>query len=430
MKRLLNIFALFFVGIVSVSAQTLTLEQCIDTALTKNRLIKQQSLERQSSEIAYEQARKNLLPTLSAGASQSFYFGLAPSSNNVLQSTNNSSKSSFNVSAGITLFDGLRMFREIDAKKAILYASESDLERMKNDIRISVSTAFLQVVLNKELLQIAEEQLKLTEENLIQKRKLVANGRLAEGELYELEAQQAKEELSKVQADNNFKLSMLDLAQILEIENFQALDVTVPEDLFVKYELQNSPEEVYLQALTHRSEIKGAEYRLQSSLKNVSIARSYYYPSLSFGAGISTGYYNLQSNSFSSQLSDNMSTSLELTLNIPIFSKFQVKSNVQTAQLSVESSKIEIESAKIELRKNIQQAYQNAIAAKTKWDVAEKSEKAAREAFRFANQKFESGRINQYELFQAKNNLTQVLSEKAQAKYEYIFRSLLLELYK
>ena len=125
-----------------------------------------------------------------------------------------------------------------------------------------------------------------------------------------------------------------------------------------------------------------------------------------------------------------MSTVIGLNLQIPIFNKFEVKNRVRTAQLGVQSSKISVENAKLELKKSVQQAYFNAIGAKSRWEASQKSELASREAYRFTNQKFEAGRASSYELYQAKNNLTQVLSEQAQAKYEYFFRVKLLELMK
>ncbi len=130
---------------------------------------------------------------------------------------------------------------------------------------------------------------------------------------------------------------------------------------------------------------------------------------------------------FSKQMSNNLSTSVGLNLSIPIFNKFEVKNGVRTAVIRAQSSKLDVENTKLELRKTIQQAYQNALAAKARWDAAVKSEVASREAYRFSNQKYENGRATVYELYQAKSNLTQVLSEQTQAKYEYVFRIKILE---
>jgi len=423
---------LLFMPFLAGAQQAWTLQQCVDTALANNRNVKQQMLTKQTKEIAYQQARQNLLPNLNASANQNFVFGRSLAVNNTYQNTN-SSQTSFGISSNITLFDALKMKHNIDGRKADLYASEADLEKIKSDIALSVSTAFLQILLNKELLQIATEQISLTRTNILRRKELVASGKLAEGEMYELLAQESKEELSRTQAENTLKLSMLDLAQILELDHFEDIDIVIPENL-LESELQLlSAESVFESAITHRPEIKGAEYRLQSSEKSVLATKSDFYPLLTLGAQFGTGYYNssgLDNNSFNKQLSDNMSNSIGLNLQIPIFNRFDVRNRVRTAQIGVESSKLNIDNARLELRKTIQQAYYNALAAKSRWETAQKSEIASREAYRFADQKFESGRGTSYELYQAKTNLTQVLSEQAQAKYEYVFRLKILEILK
>lgn len=408
-----------------------TLEQCIDTALTHNRNIKQQQLSYKAKEIAYAQAKANLLPNLNASAGQNFNFGRSLGADNTYISSN-SATSSFGISSDLTLFDGLKMKYNIEAKKADLLASGADWLKVEKDIILNVSTVFLQVLQNKELLQNAANQLDLTRKNMTQRKELIQAGKLAEGEIYELQAQEAKEEFSLVQAENNLQLSKLDLSQVMDLEDFKDLDIVVPVNLMENELALLSAEEVYKSALQSRPELKAAQFRLQSSEKNIAIAKADYLPSLGFGAQIGTGYYNMSrlpvNEAFGDQVSNNLSTALGFRLSIPVFNRFEVKNRVKSAKLEVENSKIEIEKTKIDLRKSIQQAYFNAIAAKNRWESSQKSVRANEEAFRFASQKFESGRANQYEVNIAKNNLAQSISEQTQAKYEYVFRIKLLEL--
>ena len=410
-----------------------TLEQCIDTALTHNRNIKQQQLSYKAKEIAYAQAKANLLPNLNASAGQNFNFGRSLGADNTYISSN-SATSSFGISSDLTLFDGLKMKYNIEAKKADLLASGADWLKVEKDIILNVSTVFLQVLQNKELLQNAANQLDLTRKNMTQRKELIQAGKLAEGEIYELQAQEAKEEFSLVQAENNLQLSKLDLSQVMDLEDFKDLDIVVPANLMENELALLSAEEVYNSAVQSRPELKAAQFRLQSSEKNIAIAKADYLPSLGFGAQIGTGYYNMSrlpvNEAFGDQISNNLSTALGFRLSIPVFNRFEVKNRVKSAKLEVENSKIEIEKTKIELRKSIEQAYFNAIAAKNRWDSSQKSVRANEEAFRFSSQKFESGRANQYEVNIAKNNLAQSLSEQTQAKYEYVFRMKLLELMK
>jgi len=409
-----------------------TLQECVDIALENNRNIKQQALNKQQKEVAYSQARTDLLPNLNASMGQSFVYGRSIGIDNTYQNIN-SSQSSFNISSDITLFDGLKMKYNIDARKAEMYISEADLEKIQDDIIMSVSTAFMQVLMNKELLEIANDQIELTEINIRRLNELVKSGKMAKGELLELEAQQAQEEFNQIQAVNNLKLSLLDLAQIMELEDFENFDVEVPENIMIDEGILLSPTNIYESALIARPEIRGAQYRVESSEKEIMIAKSAYFPSLSFGASMGSGYYNMSgrpNESFGTQLKNNRSTSLGFSLRIPIFNRFQVRNSVKNAQYALEYSKLEIDKTKLDLRKRIEQAYYNAIGAESRWEAAQKSEIASQEAYRFAEQKYENGRATSYELSQAKTNLAKVLADQAQAKYEYVFRLKILELLK
>lgn len=421
MRKTIIIIAAILTALIASPQKPWTLQQCVDTALANNRNIKQRELMRQNNEIAWQQARNNLLPDLNASARHIWTFGRSKASDESTMD-GNSNNSSIGISSKVTLFDGLKMKYEIDARMADLKKSEADVLKIRQDIALSVSSAFLQVLLNKELLQIADDQYKLTGARIDQQKSLVEAGKLAEGELLELYSQQAKEELNRTQAENTLQLALLDLAQILELRDFEKLDITIPTDL-LENELQLlSAESVFASAAKNRAEIKSAEYQLKGSEKNIQIAKSAYYPTLDFGVDMGKSYYNYSG----SQLSTNMGFSLS----VPIFNKFQVKNQVRSAQIDVKSNQLNVENAKLELRKTVQQAYYNAVAAKSKWDASTKSVTSSTEAYRFANQKYEGGRANVYELYQAKNNLARAQSEVAQSKYEYVFRLKILELLK
>jgi len=217
-------------------------------------------------------------------------------------------------------------------------------------------------------------------------------------------------------------------------ERFDDFDVTAPpaETLISESTLLAS-EAVYESALQNRPIIRSMQYKIESSEKEKLMARSQLYPSLSFGANMGTGYYKMNgrdNDPFGTQLRNNMSNSLGFSLRIPIFNKFQVRNNIQSAELAIANTRLEMDKTKLELRKQIEQAYYNAVGAKSRWDAAQKSVAASNEAYRFAKEKHDSGRANTYELTLAKNNQTQALGEEAQAKYEYAFRLKILELLK
>lgn len=419
MRKIFIILAALIASFFANAQHTWTLEQCIDSALANNRNIKQRELARQTNEIAYQQARNNLLPNLNGSANQSWGYGRSQIVDGTYQNVN-TSNTTFGLSSGITLFDGLRMKFNIDARMADLKAAEANVQKINEDIILSVSTAYLQVILNKELVTNALEQVELTKAKVVQQKALIESGKKAEGEMYELLAQQSSEDFVLIQNQNNLKLSLLDLAQIIELTNFERFDIEVPHDLMSDELELLDPEQIYQSALNHRPEIKIAEYQLEGSKRNVQIAQSSYFPTLSFGANLSGGYYN--------SISTPLSTGLGLSLSVPIFNKMATRNQVRTAQINVESTKLAVENSKKELQKRVQQAYFNAVAAKAKWDASKKSEIASKEAYRFVNQKYEGGRSSTFELYQSKNNMAKALSEVSQAKYEYVFRLKILEL--
>ena len=228
--KIIILFGVLSFSFLASAQQAWTLQQCIDTALVNNRNVKQKVLSRKISEINYQQSKQNLLPDLNASAGQYYNFGRSLAVDNVYRNTN-SSQTSFGISSNITLFDGLKMKYNIDARKAELNASDADMKKMQSDLVMSVSTAFLQVMLNKELLQIAKDQHDLTMTKIEQRKVLVSAGKMAEGEIYELIAQESKEEMNRVKAEQALNYSLLDLSQILEIQDFETFDVVVPNDL-------------------------------------------------------------------------------------------------------------------------------------------------------------------------------------------------------
>lgn len=428
-----KIIILILIGACALNLQAqkvLTLSQCVDSALQNNRKVKQQNLVRESNLLAYKQSQQDLLPNLNASAGQSFMFGRSLTVDNTYESVN-SSQTSFNLSSGLVLFDGLRMKYNIQQKHAGLKASEADADKLRSDIEMNVTASYLQVLLYKELLINAKEQLTLTKQKLEQRRALVNSGKIAEGELFELISQEASEELSMVQSENNLKLALLDLSQIIELEDAENLDVVVPDYTLNEGIKLLSPDDVYKSALINRPEIKAAESRLESSKLDVSIARSALLPSLSLGASIGTGFYDLKgrvNTSFNQQINDNLSTNVGFNLQIPIFNKFETKNRIKSAEINVKNAQLQIDDTKLQLQKTIRQAYQNAMAAQQRWKSASKSESVSKEAYRYVEQKYENERATVYELYQAKNNLFRVQSELTQSKYEYVLRMKILEL--
>lgn len=434
MKKLLLIISIITTAFEAHAQKVWTFDECVDYAIEHNVTILQSVVSQNSAEYQYKMAKNAWLPTVSAEASQSLGFGQSPSANGIYVQ-NNSASTSFGVSLGMPLFNGLNLYYQTKSSNLGLQASKKDVEAAKYDLKLLIMAYYMQVVYNKELKAIAEKQLALTEEQHAKTQQLFELGKVAEANVYESAAQVATAKSSLVQADNTLMLSILDIVQALELESVDGFDVVSPESFGdMQSQLLPSEETTYNFALRHQPKMEAANLRLEKAYSDVKTRKSAWYPSLSFYAGYSTGYYNYFSSGyvnepFADQLNNNGRTQLGLRLSIPIFNAMQTKYSVSMSKLSIENQELAINTAQKELKKEIQQAFYNAVASEQKYKAAEETYNAAEVAYRFSNESYDAGKATLLELNESKNRLFKSESEMLQAKYEYIYRVKVLEFY-
>ena len=434
MKKLILIIAIITTSLAARAQKEWTLDECVDYAMEHNVAILRSVVSQSSAEFQHKMSKNAWLPIVSAEASQSLGFGQSPSANGVYVQ-NNSSSTSLGISLGMPLFNGLSLYNQTKASSLEYEASKKDLEAAKYDLKLLIMSYYMQVVYNKEIKAVAEKQLTLTEEQYSKTQQLFELGKVPESNVYESAAQVATAKSSLVQADNNLMLSILDIVQALELETVDGFDVISPENFAVINQSSlPSQEMTYDFALNHQPKMEAANMRLKKAYFDVKSTKSAWYPSLSFFAGYSTGYYNYfskgyENEPFNDQLSNNGRTSLGVRLNIPIFNAMQTKYRVEQTKLSIQNQELAISTAQKELKKEIQQAYYNALASEQKYKAAEETFQAAEIAYRFSTESFEAGRATLLELNESKNRLFKSESEMLQAKYEYIYRVKVLEFY-
>lgn len=427
----LALLALSIVNSQIVNSQiAYTLQQCIDTALVNNLSVRKQGNALASQRLAYKQSKVDISPSLSGNVGQSWGFGRSTGADNISR-IQNSSQTSFNVSANLVLFDGLAMKFNIDEAAANMQAGEANLEAVQLQIKMNVSTMFLQVLLAKQLVAVAENQLQDTEAKLQRDSALVAAHRLAEGELLTLQAQYAKEQLTLIQQQNELRLALLDLAQAIDLQDVAHFDIAVEDD-GMPAELFASSDEVYQAALAYRPEIKALEYTIAANEAALKSAKAAYSPTISAGASVGSGYYNMQGADnlpFAEQMSENFTASVGLNLYVPLYDKLQTTTRMRQQRLAVDNARLDLEQKKQDLRKEIDQAYYNALSAQKEEISASQSERSAEEALRYAEQKYEAGRASSYEYREAKNTFLQAQSARLQAHYNLLFRIKILQYY-
>ncbi len=441
-----------------------SLEDCINYALENNIDIKKQILGIDYQEELLLQSKLGILPNFNGYVSHGYNWGqrVDPFTNEFASERVRSNN--LNLQGDLNLFSGFQQLNTIKRNLLNLEAAQFDADYYRDEVSIMVATEYLQTLFYMEFVAIARNQLDITNQQAERTGKLVNAGTLAKGDLLVIEAQQASEELSLVEAENNLALSYLNLTQLLELPTAQGFDIEKPELGLIDQPEIFTPEQIYTIAVNNRPEIKSAETRVESSTKDLSIAKGTYYPSLSLSGSIGSGYsgantvgegeylsdpfaigytefgnetvltqttkyqsYNPKG--FGDQLEDNINETVGLSLRIPIFNGWASRSSVAQAKIGIADADLELQQQKRSLYKIIQQAYNDAVAALNKHKAADKMVNATGESFKYAEQKFNVGLINSVEYNDAKKENNNALSELIQAKYDFVFRMTVIDFY-
>jgi outer membrane protein len=428
---------LFFIQIfATLHAQDVwSLEKCITYAIENNIQIKQGVLSSKAQENLLKQSKFARLPNLNGQVSQNLNFGRSLTYSNTYQNIN-SSESDLAFSTNIPLFQGFQISNNIKMTDLNLKASLEDIEKAKSDITMNIASYYLQILFDKDLVKVSQDQLDVTNLQIKQIGEKVEAGSLARGSLLEIQAQAAVEELNLVNAQNNLKLDKLRLTQVLEMESHENFDVEVPvlPEILAQTSLVTSTE-VYKTALAIRPEIKSADFRLQSSKYQLKTAQGLLYPTLSLYANIYDNYNNKYNDvlgnsiSFSDQLRNNQRKGVGIQMNIPIFNRLQNKTQIDNSSLQVSKTEWDLVIAKKLLRFDIETAQTNANAALNRFISNQKAVSSNKEAFRYSQEKFNVGMVNAVEYNTAKNQLSKAESDLLQTKYEFIFRTKILDFY-
>ncbi len=437
MKRLILIAIGVLVTSVAGAQQKWTLRQCIDYAIENNVEIRRTALDVERAEIELNTTQNSRLPNLEASMGESFGFGRVTSQvDNTFVNTRDSYTSA-SVSTGMTLFSGFRINNQVKADRIDLQAAAEGLERAKQSLELSVAGYYLDVLFKKEILAVYREQTALTRKQVENTSALVEEGKVARSQLYEIEAQLAQNEMSEVNAANELAISLLNLTQALNLENetgFDVADVDINRftpDTFLGL---RSPDAVYEMAVGTRPVVREAELRLESSEVGVKIAQGAFYPSLTLSADAGTGYQyafgqNKPQMSFNEQIRNLRSENVRIALRIPIFNRNATRNNVRMARVGVMNQTLVLEGVKQALYKEIQQAYQRALAAGARYEASTRAFTASQEAFRAMELRYESGKATVYEYSDAHTKLISSLSDQTQAKYDYLFSTKILDFY-
>ena len=450
----------------SVEAQTnpMTLTECILMAVEKNISVKQSELSLNDAEINKSDAQGNFLPTLNAQANHSWNIGLNQDITRGTLENMTTQYTSFGASLNIDLYNGLRNLNQLHRSNLAILASEYQLEDMKDDVRLMVANAYLQILFNIEILGVQKSQLEITRKDAERTQGMIDAGTMIKYDLLEIEATMANQEQSVIQAENNLRLSKINLAQMLLITDYENFDVvTIKVEAPFGQILFESPKDIFEKALTHRNDIKRSITDIAIAEKDVALAKGSLQPSLSAYYGYNTrvsyadritgdgkftdvpiGFVSstkepvlrsVEGNKaigpvpFGEQFDRNAGHNIGLRLNIPIFNGYVVRNRVERSKVNLLRSQNQLEQEKLNLENTINQAYNNAKGAFKFYEAAKKTELARRKAYENAVNRFEAGVMNTFDFNQIKQRYENAASDVVRAKFDYIFKLKVLEFY-
>ncbi len=435
-------FIFLFFGKSASAQQQWSLEDCINYAFDHNLQIKQSRLDVESSSEDLQQSKLSMLPSFNANVSHNTGWGRSIDLATYRYSNQTSRQMYFSANSDLTLFNGFQLINNVRQKQFVYLAKKFNSDKIRDDISLNITAAYLQILFNIELVNNARRQVDITQQQIDKTKKQVEAGVVARGNLLDVESQGANEEVNLVNAKNKLMLAYLDLKQLLDLQSDIPFDIYKP-----KLEITSKPEllpiaSIYNTAVGIMPEIKSAEYTLKSADRSLAISRGQRSPRLSISGNYGNNYSDQirESNNpnnpdfyitkpFWNQISDNRNFTMGFRLSIPIFNGFQVSTAIKKSQIYYENANLTLQIAKNTLRKNIEQAYTDAVASYKTYEARKKSVESLHESFKYAQEKFNVGMVNSTDFNVAKTKLTNSESDLLSAKYDYFFKTKILDFY-
>jgi len=446
MKSLFFSFILlgFLNGAYAQETTVLTYEEVVNRALQENVTLKTEKNNLKVNEMARTQSYARFAPNISGFARFSRQNGnqFIPQQ---LELINTTSEDFFpRLSARLTVFNGFGNVNQLKASKSDLSAQEQLVYRTKQDIIFDVTQQFLNVLLDKELLRIAQENIAAQKQQLERIKGFVETGAVFVGDQYNQEAEIKSLELAAIEADNQLLNDKALLARILLLDPGIRFEIVAPNiDDLSQFLREYQLEVLFKQAIQNRADLKQQQLLEKSANHRVQVAKSNFYPSIDAFFDYSS-YYNSTNRdpifdesgnmvgsekvSFNTQVFDrNPNRSLGLSINIPIFSQYENKLAVTRARVERENSALQLKQLRNSIYIDVQTAYQNYRTAKATYEAANASFRSAKIAYETQQERYKIGLANIIDLTTASANFVQASVDQAQAKYSLIFQQIIID---
>ena len=438
MKKVVILLILVLLVRLDVLAQVKqwSLRECYDYAISHSISIHQKTNTTRTAGIDLSTARNSRLPNANLSANESFNFGRAQTIDGTY-SNRNTNNTSFSLSTNVPLFTGFQITNQIKLNQLNLDAALNDLEKARNDIRMQVAKAYVQILYDTEMADVAYRQITIDSLQVVRLQALFNNGKASQAQLSQQLATLAKSHLTATQAENSRKLSLLALSQLLELPTPEGFAIVFPNldelDRLGNLDQLGSPELIYQEALSFKPEIQAEQLRLQGAERSIKIAQAPLYPSLNLNAGLQSNYFKtngMTADPFFTQIKNNFAQYFGVSMNYTLFNRLATRNNIRKARVNRENQQLVLDNVKKTLYKEIQQAYYNAVASHAKHASSKAAVESSKAAFELMKAKYENGRANITEFDESKMRYLNAESDHVRSRYEYLYQTALLNFYR
>ena len=414
-----------------------TLQECLDYAIANNIQIQQKKLAAASSHEDVLQSRSALFPSVSFSTNQNISWRpFAESTINLTNGSMTTSRStvsyngSYGINASWTVWNGNRNTNTIKRNKLSEQAADLDVASQSNTIQEQIAQLYVQTLYENEAVKVCKEVIKASELQRDRAKVMVELGSLAQVDLTQLESQVAQDYYSLSQAESQLANYKLQLKQLLEIHDSEPFEIAIP-DIEDSKVLGTLPDEqaVYTAALTTRPEIQSAALDIESSKIALASARSGYMPTISINAGIGTSNSSGPDTPFFTQVKNNLSNSIGLSISVPIFDNLQTRTNIRKAKYTLHTSELNLQSQQKQLYSSVENYWLNASTSQQQYQYAKKYAESMKESYDLVSEQFNLGLKNIVELTTGKNNMLQAEQQLLQTKYTALLNQAMLRFY-
>ncbi|MEX0769266.1 MAG: TolC family protein [Balneolaceae bacterium] len=443
MKILSTLLMLILLPLVSMGQpQKLTLEEAIDIALENNFSLKQAQNNLSVSDMQVTSAYANFFPNLSAGFNGSQNVGRQFIQEDLTFEDRKTYGISGSMNTSVTLFSGFQNINNLRRSRVNHEQQKANVQRIRENIIFNTAMSYLQVLLDMELLEIAEQNLETSRMQEEQVAAQVEVGSRPVGDLYQQQSTVANNELQVVQAENTVNISRTRLVRMLQVDPVEGMELVAPE----LEELSLIPQDLNLQelinlALNNRKDLEAQMLQIEAARYDLEIAKASRYPSISASAGISSRYsdqysiYNPELNQsvdvpFNDQFFDQMiSRSVGFNISIPIFNRWNTNVSIMQAMVQHKNAQLNLEDVEYGVREEISQAYNDYVSLAKELEATDRALQAAERAYETQQQRYEVGAATLIELNQATSDYTEAQSNRQRTVYNFIFQEKLMDYY-